>query len=133
MVYHKPPPLPLSSFDPRYAELLKRGATEEFELLCSGPKEARGLRARIHTFRARARKHYGDAGKEHWEPLYLCTIYYVEDHKRGVFLRFAPRHKEFDNVLAQMPQIEPPALDVGKVDSLLDQLEVEQKSHEDLA
>lgn len=128
MTYHRPPDLPLSSFDPRYKELLLRGAQKEFTLTFETLKEARGFRALIHTYRSRAKKHFGDAGREEWEPLYLCAIYLVK--APAIQLRFAPRHDQFSHILAQLPDgAEPPKLESGVLD--IERLELEQKAHEE--
>lgn len=125
--------LPLSSFDPRYKQLLLRGAGERFEVPCSSLKEARALRARIHTFRSRAKKHFGDRQREEWEPLFQCIIFLREAPLR---LIFTPRSSEFDAALFSIPlsgKSAPPLAAPeprSERDSLLDELEAEQQEPE---
>lgn len=129
-----PPPnpdkerIPLSAFDPRYKELLLRGSKEEFSISSASIKELRALRATLHTYRSRAKRHYGEEHKAEWEPLYQCTIYLIDDLKGGGRLRFAPRAKEFDHLLSGVVDV--PDLKQQEREELLEQLIREQKAHD---
>lgn len=134
MAYHRPPDLPLASFDPRYRELLIKGAQASFTLDCETVQDANALRARIHTYRSQAKKHFGQGHKEEWEYLYLTTIYLIKLEGGRAQLRFAPRQREFDHILSQMPSAAPEALDPQEAESLLEKLEREQQANnKDLA
>jgi len=104
------PNLPLTAFDPRYKELLLRGSHEVIDIPCSSSREARALRHRLHTYRSRAKKHYGDAHREEWEPLYLCAGTIIEElEPPRTILRLSPRHAEFSHVLDNLDiRKEPP-------------------------
>ncbi len=120
--------LPLSSFDPRFRELLMRGAVKEFSITCETIREARAMRARIHTYRSQAKMHYGDAGRAEWEPLYLCRIVLVKSP--AIRLCFEPRQAEFDHLLSKVPDLATPSVAEEVSHDLLDKLESEQKAHE---
>lgn len=116
--------LPLSSFDPRYRDLLLRGAKERFILPTPSLADARNLRARIHTYRSKAQAE----GVADWEQLYHCKILAysaVPDAKGNAGrLEFVPRTEEFSDILSAAGVTTVAAL--PNSESLLAELEAEQ-------
>lgn len=84
--------IPLSSFDPRFRQLLLRGSQERFVLECETPSEANTLRANLHTFRAQTKKQRPD-DRSAWEPLYGCII-----SIEGAKLILKPRRSILDRI-----------------------------------
>lgn len=89
--------MPVSSFDPRYKELLLKGCHELVEVPCNSEKDAHRLQSLLCTFRARMKKHHGEEGRAHWEPLYGVIVTKSAD-LRSVVLR--PRSSEFDSLVS---------------------------------
>lgn len=119
----KRPPLPLSSFDPRFRELLLRGAREAFLLPCTDSREATALRHRVQEYRSQCKKQREAA---EWEPLYQCIIRIVIDDNGNTCLLFQPRSQEFDHLLSGLPIEQKPTASI-ETRSILDQMEAEQK------
>lgn len=92
--------MPLSSFDPRYKELILRGAMEEIEIPCKSQRAAHRLQGILCTFRARVRKHFGSdtiEARSQWEPLYGATIGKSDD---GMSVRIRPKASELDMLVS---------------------------------
>lgn len=109
--------LPLSAFDPRYKDLLVRGAREDFRLPLRDRAEGTRLRQDIHRYRVL----YREVHKDEAAVLYQCLIT-VEGVGEENFLRFRPRSSQF-SALDNVPKAEglSPAAPVSN--SLLDDLE----------
>lgn len=82
----------LASFDPRFADLLLRGAREAFTLQCESPAQAYRLQMRIQQFRSRSLA----ASVAGADKLYDCI---VSLNKKTAVLTFKPRRDEFGSVL----------------------------------
>jgi hypothetical protein len=117
--------LPLSAFDPRYKDLLLRGAQEDFRLACSDLAEATRLRQDIHRFR----KLFTDQHKDEGGVLYQCLVT-IESVGESTFLRFRPRSQQFsalDSIARPSPGT-PSSTPVSN--SILDELAAEQPKDE---
>lgn len=88
----EPPVRSLASFDPRFAELLLRGARETFSIPCETEGQAYRLQMRMQQFRKRS----CDAKIEGSDKYYDCVIS-LERKSATVVLR--PRRVEFGSVL----------------------------------
>jgi hypothetical protein len=88
------PPTPLSSFDPRFRELLLQGAKEVVEIPCASRSEAVRLRQRLNQYRFAAKQYFGEADHSAWEPLYRCIV-----QQKDTVLLLRPRDSEFDKAL----------------------------------
>lgn len=82
----------LASFDPRFSDLLLRGARETFSLQCESEGQAYRLQMRIQQFRKRAFA-AKLSGAEHF---YDCV---VSLNRKEAKLTFRPRADEFGSVL----------------------------------
>ena len=96
------PPTPLSSFDPRFRDLLLDGAKAVIELPCNSRGEATRLRQRLNQYRFACKKHFGEADPHEWEPLYRCIV-----QQRAATLILRPRDSEFDSVLSRVGMTAP--------------------------
>ena len=108
-----PKDYPLESFDPRFIEILKRGARgDDFTIQCQNENEAVRLQHMLHSYRARAKKYYGDEHQDMWRPLYIAIITRVRDKDgKKTLLHIRSRHNEFASTLASiLPDYEPPSL-----------------------
>ena len=88
----EPTARPLTSYDPRFPELLLRGGRETFTIQCESGAQAYRLQMRIQQFRKRA----FDKKLEGSERFYDCVI--SLNRSAGV-LTFRPRTEEFGSVL----------------------------------
>lgn len=123
-----PKDYPLESFDPRFAELLTRGAKERFEIPCETPHQAYRLQVLLCVFRSRMKERFPNEPHK-WTHFYSCVVGLkpMGKDERGRRIRsnivvLYPRHSEFDKVLANLTetQTEPSK-------TLLDELETETK------
>lgn len=99
-----PKDLPLTSFDPRYKDLMLRGAREEFTIPCESAAQAFRLQGSMQSFRARMKKHHGENGKAEWEPLYGCII---SLRKSPPSLVLKPRTQMFSSILDKIAPAAP--------------------------
>jgi hypothetical protein len=83
---------PLESFDPRYNELLRRGALESFSLIFPSRKEAKEFQRRAYIYRIRAK----EAGLAGHELLFRCKLSHTDN-----VLTIAPYDGEFESVWNQ--------------------------------
>lgn len=90
--------MPLSSFDPRYLELILRGAREVVELRQTTRKDAKRLRQILTTFRARYADHHRE-NPSTWEPLYGAIIGVSDD---GFSTVIRPRALEAEHLLSNI-------------------------------
>ena len=88
------PPIPLSSFDPRFRNLLLEGAKAPLEVPCASRSEAVRLRQRLNQYRFACKQHFASEAHE-WEPLYRCIV-----QQNGNTLVLRPRDSEFDTALS---------------------------------
>ena len=86
-------PTPLSSFNPRFRELLLQGAVGEVKLTCASRSEATKLRQRLNQYRFAVKQHSPDDTAS-WEPLYRCIV-----QQKHSILVLRPRDSEFETVL----------------------------------
>lgn len=88
--------MPISSFDPRYGELILRGAVERVEVKQTSRKDARRLANLLITFRARMKREYLGKDASKWEPYYGAIIGVSED---GFSTVIRPRDQEAEHLL----------------------------------
>lgn len=99
-----PKSYPLESFDPRFKELLLRGARgEDFTIQCRTRAEAYRLQHMLNAYRARAKTTFGEAKPDEWKPLFICAIG-LEKGSTGekTIVHIYSRHKEFEDVLSSV-------------------------------
>jgi hypothetical protein len=96
-----PTDYPLESFDPRFEQMLLRGARgEDFTVRCKTSSEAHRLQHMLHSFRARAQKKFGDSAPEKWKPLYTAVVGLMKDENgKRTLVHIYSRHNEFDHIL----------------------------------
>lgn len=101
---------PLEAFSPRFPELLLRGARgEDFVIPCKSASEAYRLQHMLHNYRARARQTFGDAEPEKWRPLFAAVVGLVRDeHGKKSIVHIFSRHREFGDLLDNIPSTTPP-------------------------
>lgn len=87
--------IPLSGYDPRFRELLLRGAKETVIVPCRDNTERVALRNQLQAYRVRCK----EAGTEDWEQLYRAR---VSTPARTTNLIIAPRGSEFDEALSKV-------------------------------
>lgn len=113
--------MPLTSFDPRYKDLLLKGCHERVEIPTNSEKDAHRLQSLLCTFRARAKKE----NVEGWEALYGTIVTKTADLK-GVLLR--PRADELDTLISgEIKTSSPIEPEVLKNDPLAEFLPVENE------
>lgn len=83
---------PLESFDPRYKQLLLRGAIESVELRFPSPNKAIEFQRRAWIFRIRSK----EAGVADWQLLFRCKLV-----RRDNVVTFSPYDSEFSDIFAQ--------------------------------
>jgi len=87
--------MPLSTFDPRYKELILKGCVAHVQLKQESRKDAARLRNILTTFRARYKRVYlEDTAK--WEPLYGAIIGLSDD---GYSTVIRPRSLEAEHLM----------------------------------
>lgn len=93
---------PLESFDPRFKDILLRGARgEDFLIPCRSRAEAYRLQHMLNAYRQRAKQHFGDIQPDEWRPLFICAIGIVQ--KNATYsVHIYSRHKEFEDVLSSI-------------------------------
>lgn len=119
---------PLESFDPRFKDILLRGARgEDFMIPCRTRAEAYRLQHMLNAYRQRAKVHFGEAQPDEWRPLFICAI---GIRKRGAdySVHIYSRHKEFEDVLSN---IQPSPDSTLAHDPLDDILDVQERPKED--
>ena len=87
--------MPLSTFDPRYKELILKGCVAHVQLKQESRKDAARLRNILTTFRARYKRVYLDDVAK-WEPLYGAIIGLSDD---GYSTVIRPRAMEAEHLL----------------------------------
>lgn len=115
-------PTPLSSFNPRFRELLLAGAVGEVKLTCSSRSEATKLRQRLNQYRFAVKQHSPDDTAS-WEPLYRCIV-----QQKHSILVLRPRDSEFENVLDRATMLAPSITPSGLPPDFLDSLTKEEPS-----
>lgn len=107
-----PKDYPLESFDPRFEELLLRGARgEDFTIMCKSAAQAFRLQHMLHNYRHRAKKHYGDEQPERWKSLFAAAVGILKDeYGRKTIVHIYSRRNEFNDLLDNI--ISPSALDL---------------------
>lgn len=100
---------PLESFDPRFKELLLRGARgEDFTIDCGTRSKAYRLQHMLNAYRARAKITFGDAKPDEWKPLFTCAIGLLKGPTgQKTIVHIYSRHMEFDDVLGSVKPSEP--------------------------
>jgi hypothetical protein len=98
-----PKDYPLESFDPRFRELLARGARgENFTIQCKSESQAHRLQHMLHSFRNKAKQYFGDEAPEHWKPLYLAVVARIRDeHGKKTIVHIFSRQDEFGQILGE--------------------------------
>lgn len=96
MTLTRPSPIPPSGYDPRFRELLIRGARERIEVVCEDAAQAAKLRKNLNSFRARCRS---DQTAD-WEHLYRAVLSVGKDAPHVLIVR--PRGDEFSSALAPL-------------------------------
>lgn len=123
-----PKDYPLESFDPRFRELLLKGAKERFEVPCETPHQAYRLQVLLCVYRSRMKERFPNE-PEKWQALYSCVVGQKNLGKdergrkrRSNVLCLYPRNTEFDQVLSglQLTVSEAPKPDL--LDELLETL-----------
>lgn len=111
---------PLESFDPRFRDILLRGARgEDFTIPCRTRAEAYRLQHMLNAYRARAKATFGDAKPDEWKPLFTCAIGLRKDASgRQTIVHIYSRHKEFEDVLANLSTANEVKLDRDPLDEL---------------
>lgn len=91
--------MPLTTFDPRYKELILRGCRERVEIKQQFRKDAARLRNLLTTFRARMRAEWKGKDDGQWEPLYGAIIGLSDD---GYSTVIRPRAQEAEHLLSNI-------------------------------
>ena len=96
-----PKNFPLESYDPRFEQLLLRGARgEDIKIQCRSKSKAYRLQHMLHSYRHRARDHFKDSAPERWQPLFTTCIGLMrDDNGQKTILHIYSRHSEFDDTL----------------------------------
>lgn len=91
---------PLEAFNPRFPELLLRGARgEDFTIQCNSASEAYRLQHMLHSYRNRARQQFKDE-PERWRPLFTAVVGLAkDDNGKKTRVRIFSRHNEFKDIL----------------------------------
>lgn len=95
--------IPLSGFDPRFKDILLRGARERVEIPCDDATQRYALRNQLQAYRVRCKQEK----VQDWETLYRAKISLP---RNKMVLLVAPRGSEFDTALNRMsggPPAEP--------------------------
>lgn len=92
---------PLESFDPRFEQLLLRGARgEDFVIPCESTSQATRLQHMLLSYRHRAKQQFGDEQREKWQPLFTAAIGLQKDAAgKKTIVHIYSRHAEFGSVL----------------------------------
>jgi len=88
--------MPLTSFDPKYHEIIMRGTKETVEIPQSSKRDAKRLKHLLTMYRVRYRDHWKAKGSDRWEALYSAIITVTPD---GMSTLIKPRTEEAAHLL----------------------------------